>query len=412
MTRPARSSPPRAGDPYGLGTVGSFVAPVLAIVGLLIVAIITINLLNGELPLGLGRGTGTNGGTTGEGPAMTPAPSNVVIVPEPSTPTDEPLFLGAMTYAKAGNIWVQTDEGPTQLTDSGHDSMPSWSPDGKYIYYIQTKTSRGRWPIYGRPGPYYMEVPHLMRVPADGSSRPEDLLSGRFRVGDLTWFSWMRQPVVSPSNKSVAMVTDRPRPDKRDVVVQLYNLQSKKFTRPDLPVTSPLGHQDPAWRPDGRFLAFVRNGRDGATGAPVIYRYDVREKASRALTSAGYLEPSYSPDGKYLAATRQTTIGTDVVILDGRTGAELLKVTNDGRSWGPKWSPAGDGIAFLNLNGQSADLHLARLGGTPGAWTVEEVVPLTDVSGLDAASKPDWFIPADQLPASSPSPASSSSPSP
>jgi len=405
MTRPVRADPPRAGDPYGTGIVGSLLAPGLAIVGLLIVAIVTINLLNGELPFGIGQTPGGNGGTGSDGPDRTPAPSNVVVVPE--TPEDEPPFSGAITYAKAGNIWVQTPDGATQLTDSsdGYDSMPSWSPDGEYIYYIQTKRSRGFWPVNGRPGTYDMEVPHLMRVRVDRSAPPEDLESGRFRDGNLTWFSWMRQPVVSPSGRTVAMVTDQPRPDERDVVVQFYSLENGKFSRPDLPVTSPLGHQDPAWRPDGQFLAFVRNGREGATGAPVIYRYDVKEKASRPLTSAGYIEPSYSPDGKYLAATRQSTIGTDVVILDGRTGTELLRVTNDGRSWGPKWSPAGDGIAFLGIDGQSVDLHLAKLGGTPGAWTVDEVLPLTDVSGLEAASKPDWYIPAEELPAASPSPA-------
>ena len=410
MTRRVRPSPPRAGDPYGLGMVGTFLAPALAIVGLLIVALLTINLINGELPLGIGRGTGSNTGSSGDGPDRTPAPSNVVVVPEPQTPTDEPLFLGAMTYAKAGNIWVQTDEGPTQLTNSGKDSMPSWSPDGKYVYYIETKNSRGVWPVNGRPGTYDMAVPHLMRVPVDRSGPPEDLLSGRFREGSLIWFYWMRQPVVSPSNRTVAMVTDQPRPNERDVVVQLYSLENGRFTHPDLPVTSPLGHQDPAWRPDGLFLAYVRNDRDGTRGAPVIYRYDVKEKAARPLTSPGYLEPSYSPDGKYLAATKQSTLGTDVVILDGRTGSELLTVTTDGRSWGPSWSPAGDGIAFLNIDGLSTDLHLAKLGGSAGAWTVDEIVPLTDVSGLDAASKPDWYDPADQLPASSPASSPSTAP--
>jgi Tol biopolymer transport system component len=401
MTRPVRPNPPRSGDPYGLGIVGSFLAPALAIVGLLFIAIITLNLINGELPLGFGRDPATNGRTGDEGPARTPAPSNVVIVPS-SPPTEEPLFTGAMTYAKAGNVWIQTADGATQLTDSGTDSMPSWSPDGQFIYYIHTKQAAGRWPVNGRVGTYSMAVPHLMRIRADGSAKPEDLKSGRFKDGNLTWFSWMRQPVVSPNGKTVALVSDQPRPDQRDVVVQLFNIKSGKFSRPDLPVTSPLGHQDPTWRPDGRFLAYVRNGRDGARGAPVIYRYDVKEKAARPLTSPGYLEPSYSPDGNYIAATKQSTIGTDVVILDGRTGTELVRITSDGRSWGPKWSPAGDGIAFLNLNGQSADLHLARLGGSEGAWTVDEVVPLTDVSGLDAASKPDWFIPADELPAASP----------
>ena len=75
MTRPVRPSPPRAGDPYGLGMVGTFLAPALAIVGLLMVALITVNLINGELPLGLGTGTGTNG-ANGDGPDRTPAPSH------------------------------------------------------------------------------------------------------------------------------------------------------------------------------------------------------------------------------------------------------------------------------------------------------------------------------------------------
>jgi dipeptidyl aminopeptidase/acylaminoacyl peptidase len=402
MTGPVRPNPPRAGDPYGLGIIGSFLPPALAIVGLLIVALITVNLINGELPL-LGRGTGATNGTSGDGPSRTPAPSNVVVVPEP--PTEEPLFQGTMTYAKAGNIWVQTADGATQLTDGGTNAMPSFSPDGQWIYYINSKRQGGLWPVNGKRVHFDMQVPRLMRMKADGSAAPELLESGRFKRDGLTWYSWMRQPVVSPNGKTVAMVSDQPRPESLDVVVQLYNLKTGKFSRPDLPVTSPLGHQDPAWRPDGRVLLFVRNGREGAQGAPVIYRYDVREKAARKLTSEGYLEPSYSPDGRFVAATRQSTIGTDVVILDGRTGSELLRVTNDGRSWGPKWSPAGDAISFLNINGQSADLRLAKLGGTSGAWTVDEIIPLTDVSGLDAASKPDWFIPADQLPQTSPSPA-------
>ena len=407
MTRPVRARSPRpAGRPVGRpasAAIGELVAPFLAIVGLVVVALLTINLLNGELPLGLGRSSGGDGGTGAEGPARTPAPSNVVVIPE--VPEDEPPFAGTFTYAKAGNIWIQAPDGATQLTEGGRDTMPSWSPDGEYIYFIRTKTSSGRWPVNGRIGRYYMEVPHLMRLRVDRSEPPEDLLSGRFRDGDLTWFYWMRQPVVSPSNKTVAMVTDQPRPDQSDVVVQFYNLKSGKFSRPDLPVTSPLGHQDPAWRPDGQFLAFVRNDREGAQGTPVIYRYDIGEKASRPLTGPGYLEPSYSPDGKYLAATRQSTIGTDVVILDGQNGKELARVTNDGRSWAPIWSPAGDAIAFLTIDGQSVDLHLAQLGGSTGAWTVDEIRPLTEVSGLDAASKPHWYISPEELPAvSSPAP--------
>jgi Tol biopolymer transport system component len=77
-------------------------------------------------------------------------------------------------------------------------------------------------------------------------------------------------------------------------------------------------------------------------------------------------------------------------------------VTDDGASWAPSWSPAGDGIVFLHLVGQTVDLLLAPLEGSAPSWTVKETIALTEVSGLDAASRPDWFIPADQLPATPP----------
>jgi Tol biopolymer transport system component len=163
-----------------------------------------------------------------------------------------------------------------------------------------------------------------------------------------------------------------------------------------------LGHQDPEWRPDGTYLLYTMNNRDGARGAPVIMRYDPKTKQARAMTGAGYMQPSYSPDGRYIAATRTTALGTDVVILNAGNGNELLRLTDDDASWAPTWSPAGDAIAFLHIVGQTVDLRLAKLEGTGPTWTVGETVDLTEVSGLDAASRPDWFIPAALLPAAPP----------
>jgi Tol biopolymer transport system component len=159
-------------------------------------------------------------------------------------------------------------------------------------------------------------------------------------------------------------------------------------------------------------LLFVRNGRDGARGAPVIYRYDTEEDKVAALTGPGYLEPSYSPDGRFIAATRTSPLGTDVVILHGSRGTELLRVTGDGRSWAPVWSPAGDAIAFLHIEGQSVDLQLARISRTDGTWSVVETIPLTDVSGLDAASRPDWYVPPEELPTPTPPPTAAPSATP
>jgi len=405
MTRVVRQRSAKARDPYGIGPVGTAIAPIAAVVGLVLIAVVTINLFNYELPFTGGDPGNGNNGAVG-GPAITPAPSNVVIIPEEAT------FLGKIVYAKAGNVWVQTNDGATQLTNGGGASMPSFSADGNWVTYIQTSETRGKWPLRGRPTWYDIDLNDLMRVRADGTGEPQRLLSGQVRNGSLRWSAWLRQPVLSPDGKTIALVTDAPDPDDSNVVLQLYDLQRKRLTRTGVKEVGVLGHQDPEWRPDGKYLLYTMNNRDGARGSPVIMRFDPKAKEARPLTTAGYMQPSYSPDGRYIAATRTNTLGTDVVILNASNGNELLRITNDDASWAPSWSPAGDAIAFLHIAGQTVDLRLAKLDGTGPTWTVAGTENLTEVSGLDAASRPDWYIPPALLPAAGTAAPSAASPSP
>ena len=114
------SSPVRRGgssDPYGLMPRSSVVAPILAGVALILVAVVTGALLVGWIPVSLasktaGRGGGGGGGSTVQLNA-TPAPSNVVVTdPKANIP-------GSLVYVKAGNVWIQTAGKATQLTTSG-----------------------------------------------------------------------------------------------------------------------------------------------------------------------------------------------------------------------------------------------------------------------------------------------------
>ena len=372
------------------------------------VAVLTLSLLTGNLPFSGSRpassGNGGNGGNGAFNPQQTPTPSNVVIV----TPV---TFKGSIVYAKDGNIWIQTSDAVRQLTNGGHDSMPSWSPDGHWIYFIRTTDAISPWNYGGGTLSYHETIPAVVRVPADGSAPPTKILDGKITKGSRFWFAWIRQPVLAPNGHTLAMVSDGPVPTNSDVVLQFYDLTTRKRTVPGVIETPPLGHQDPVWRSDGKVLLFVRNGRNGNRGAPAIYRWDTAAKTAKPLTGPGYLEPSFSPDGRYIAATRTSALGNDVVILDATSGRELLRVTTDGSSWAPVWSPSGDSIAYLNMQGQIVDLELAKLSGTAPDWAVDQTIDLTQDAGLDGASRPGWFLPASQQPAPSALPSTSGSPS-
>jgi dipeptidyl aminopeptidase/acylaminoacyl peptidase len=368
-----------------------FLAPLLSLAGLMAVGLLTVAVL-GSVPLVPTGGTG--GERPGNGgpnvPGRTPSPSAPPVV-NPAIGID-----GKLVYAKAGNLWIQEGTTSRQLTDTGRDSQPAWSPDGEWVYYIDTRRRESKFPRDGVVQTYDLRYPVLTRVRPDGGER-EAILSGLYRTGPDDLYAWaffIRDPAVAPNGATVAVVSDGPDPTKSNVVMARISVSGKRLRPMGLAESPPYGHQDPAWSPDGTQLAYVRNARQSGRGAPSIWRYDLAKEKATRLSSVGYTEPSYSPDGRLLVATKTTSLGTNIVVLDARNGNELLRVTRDGRSWGGAWSPGGTQVAFLRLEGSTTDLSIATVRETPGGpLAVGDIEPLTEFSGLDADSRPAWWGP-------------------
>ena len=376
------------------------IGPVLSFVALVAVATLTIGLLGGSVPaLGVSRGT-TH---VGDVPNRTPDPVDVFIPVVPQ----KPEIRGSIVFAKAGNLWtVSGADVLTQLSSGGHDQYPSWSRDGATIYYLELRTAQGDVPCSAVPAsgcissivPYKLEYPVLTRMPAAGGSSTT-IRSGLYSWsgGRYSYFYGLWQPAISPDGKTVALITDAPDPFSHDYELAFMPAAGGQLTRAPLAEDFGLGHNDPAWSPDGTLVAYTYNHRNGTLGEPRIVLYSVRTGVSRFLTTFGYAEASFSPDGRWIAAIRTSAKGEEVVILDAATGAELLRVTNDGHSFEPVWSPAGDQVAFLRANGLSIDLWVDTLGGSGTSFSVTKEEPLTSQSAIDGTSKPSWFIPATEL---------------
>ena len=392
----------------GLGRGGAFargerptVAGALAVVVLIVVGVLSVDLLGGSLPT---PGLATSGGVAGDVPNRTPDPVKV-FAPLVAT---RPQLRGTILFAKAGNLWsVSGTDVLTQLTTAGTDQSPIFSPDGRTIYFIRLKSARGDLPCaavsasgcLGTDVHLALDYPVLMAMPAGGGAARE-LWSGLYSWGGgrYSYFSGLWQPAIRPDGLTFAVISDAPDPLANDYQVELLDARTGELTRPPLAADYGVGHNDPTWSPDGSTIAYSYNHRQGALGRPMIALYNVRTHTSAFLTGAGYAQPSYAPNGRYLVAVRTDAKGRDLVILDATSGAEILRLTDDGRSFAPAWSPAGNQIVFLRAHGLALDLWLATLSGTGPSYSVVRLEPLTSQSLLDGTSKPSWYIPPAELP--------------
>jgi hypothetical protein len=392
------------------------IAPSLALVGLLIVGLATFQVYRTFTPTLPNQETPTP--TASPTPAVTVAPGQTPTPAPTATVRGEVSIPGQLVYAKNGAIWIQDGNTARQLTqpvNGSTASQPAFSPDGQWIYYIDTRPSGlGSWPLGFH---YVLNVPVLCRIHPDGSGR-EDLLSGLIKRGSLKVYYILRQPSINTISSYALVASDGPTgPGVQDVMIHLVDLSKHKLSAAlRLPEDSPLGLSDPDFAPDGVTFAYTMEGRAGSQakprGAPSVWIGSIKGGTPRRLAT-NTRDPAWSPDGKYIAATSVSGDAMNVVVLDATTGKNLGQVTTDGMSWAPTWSPDGDKLIYLHMNGSSVELNMVYISNSGTAMTFRIEPNLVDLSGLDGASPPSWYIQGygyTPPPAATPTPATTPTP--
>ena len=457
MTLPPQGPPPRAGyrpdpgylpPPYPPGhepippreprRSSPIIAPVLAFAALLLVAVVSFAAI-GYLDTSLesaaaeaSEGPDENAATpvVTEEPQPTedtgdePAPTDEIVdepteEPEADT-TAEPILVvppsneradipGSLVFTRlGGDIWKASGTTLENLTDSSStkaDSHPTWSPDGKHLYWIRevkktVKDGRARY-----DGKYTLYPPDLWRMNADGSNKKK-IYNALINDSRGQWFSTVTQPSVSPAGNNVVVVSDGKDGSNNGVTMHTINSKSGRMNRVGTSSESLgqifLGHNDPDFNSAGTKIAFTYNDNAGTEGNPRIgiFTCQTKSKCSNGKTKLlkrGYANPSWSPDGKLLAVETADGSGRDIAIITAKNGTERVQLTNDGDSFAPEFSPNGDQIAYLKRDKLNIDVRVMTLDiDDRGRITLASDRAVTSDGTADGDSGVSWFIPKGQ----------------
>ena len=292
-----------------------------------------------------------------------------------------------------GQIWMVPMAGgnPTPMTAKGSSaSRPRWSPDGKYLAFLSARAeSKTQVWLLDRNGGDSQQLTDMRQGvqsyewSPDGSKlvlliqdpSPEDLAAAKDEEQGVK----PARPRTQPPWVIDRLQTKRDYEgylDRRRTHLYVFDVAAKKLAQ----ITSgDYDDSQPAWAPDGRFIAFVSN-RDKEPDATFNTELwlvasdnpDQGKTMIRLTNNPGEDEqPAWSPDGKWITYITTTEPGLiwygirQLAVVSAQGGApQLLTKKLDRNASSPRFAPDGRSIYFVWED--SGEQRLARIPSSGG----------------------------------------------
>jgi Tol biopolymer transport system component/predicted Ser/Thr protein kinase len=245
----------------------------------------------------------------------------------------------AMTIRAANDdIWVyQLNRGTlTRITfGGGNSALPVWTPDGKRVVYL---SERGR-------------TVKLFSKPWDGSG--SETMVGQSLDLDPTSFA-----SLSPDNSVVAAGFGED--------VWIVPLDSSK--QPEKIISSPATEGNPAFSPDGHWLAYISN--ESGQNEVYVVPFPHHEGKYQISTNGAYWA-RWLPNGKSLMyLSGWSVMEVDVTLSPTFDFSPPRKVLELPRSWNGFWDVTADGKRFVIAASKTGGVQLSQVNIVVG-WFQE-----------------------------------------
>jgi TolB protein len=280
---------------------------------------------------------------------------------------------GRILFVKDGDLWVLDGSGAHPLATGGTFSQPSWAPDGSGLAYVYRGTNFADIFVTDDQGQSQTRLTN---------SQSTDLLNN----------DWNFRPTWSPDGKLIAYVSDK---SSTFPVLWLMNAVDGSGRH----VLSTPGLQEEAvdaiaWSPDGAQLAITLFNEPGPTQIALLPIGGTGRLPGRILTDVpgGALDPAWSPDGSWLAFAGHDGYAVETYAVRP-DGTSVTKLTSDGLlARSPVWSPDGRHIAYLSNKSGFFEIWMVDVRADETGALVASNPPrqLTQDLHLDAPSGLSW----------------------
>jgi TolB protein len=262
-------------------------------------------------------------------------------------------FVSDRSGKNTKEIWVMDYDGQNQRQLTFYHSIaiqPALSPDGTRLAFTSFDKGTPRIVVLntatGRPVQFYNQEASLNANPSFSPDGKEIYYSStaagheaQIYAANLNGTNFRRigvakaiqvEPKVNPKNGSQIAFVQGPKNQQ----VFVMNTEGANLER----VTNGEGEaSNPAWHPDGQHLLFAWT-RGYATGNFNVFLMDATTREYDQLTSnAGRNEnPSWGPDGRHLVFVSNRT-GQKQIWTMLANGAQLNRLTSTGNNESPVW---------------------------------------------------------------------------